>query len=279
MKRIVWMILPFFFFTLALGSQQSEVTYGFKMIKPRASSDLTFDDVFINVRFDISSSRLFFTLKNKSRSPIEVEWTRASFVDTDSEAHRVIHEGVRYVDRNNEMPSTIIPPQASISDLIHPTDYISYDSKSIEWKTSDLFSGRMSRYEGKTFSVFLPIKIGKVTKSYTFIFIVQKEKLLPRPAMKTNVLDLTSSQLKRQKITKQNLSDWPLTIDEAVLACFDNRGSTSVFLIVGEKVFALNGYALDARIDKHPVNPNVAEILLPEKKLGALIDFGLKLCQ
>lgn len=162
-----------------------------------------------------------------SRSPIEVEWARASFVDTDSEAHRVIHEGVRYIDRNNEMPSTIIPPQASINDLIHPTDYISYDSKSIEWKTSDLFSGRMSTYEGKTFSVLLPIKVGK--------------------------------------ITKQDLSDWPLTVDEAILACYDNKGSIAVFLIAAEKVFALNGYAVDVRIDKQPANPSVTELILPEK--------------
>ena len=153
--------------SLAMG--QSKPQYGFKMVKPRVSTSLSFEDRFIKIQFGILT-RVIFQLTNKTANPIEILWDRVSFVDTESEAHRVIHEGVRYIERDRALPPTIIPPGASASDSLFPTDYISYDSKESEWKVRDLFEPSISRYKGETFSVFLPLKVNGRIANYNFSF-------------------------------------------------------------------------------------------------------------
>lgn len=39
-----------------------------------------------------------------------------------------MHSGVKYIDRNNSQPPNIIPKNASLSDVIIPTDNIYYVS-------------------------------------------------------------------------------------------------------------------------------------------------------
>ena len=80
------------------------------MIKPRISSELKYEDAFIKIEFNIYHHIVFY-LQNKTQQPIEIEWSRASFVDINSTAYRVVHEGVRYIERDKAPPPTVLRDQ------------------------------------------------------------------------------------------------------------------------------------------------------------------------
>src|ERR1044072_3604922 len=130
-KRAIFWLMHIIVIAILPGgliySQDSLVTYSARMIKPRVSNDLTFEDVNIRIRFVIFQ-QLLFKLENKSPHPLEVDWSRASFVDTNGTAHKVMHEGVRYIERDKALPPTVIPSGANISDVIVPVSLVSFES-------------------------------------------------------------------------------------------------------------------------------------------------------
>src|SRR5689334_21631798 len=117
-------------------------TYSAKMMKPKLSPDSSFEDPFIKIEF-VVLQRILFKLKNKTDNPIEIDWGKVSYVDTEAGAHRVVHEGVRYIERDKVPAPTVVPPMANITDIIHPADYIDYESGSSGgWKIDDLFKNQ-----------------------------------------------------------------------------------------------------------------------------------------
>lgn len=74
--------------------------------------------------------------------------------------------------------------------------------------------------------------------------------------------------------------DWPLTVDEGVLACAGTAGAGAVTFSSGGTVYAINGTAKqrNAGTDIAPIwadNPDVAGL---KKNLSPLLERGLALC-
>ena len=248
------------------------------MIKPKVNSELSYEDVFIRINF-VVFSRIIFKLENKTQNPIEIDWASASFVDTDSRAHRIIHEGVRYIERDKASPPTIVPAGANIRDTILPADYVSYESGSSSgWKVEDILEGKLAKYEGKTIGILLPIRLRGVLKNYQFTFRIEKDLVATanRTASRTKERTISSDELVKVPITKKDFgNNWPLTINDAVLAC----GRTAVFLIVGPRVYALNGSAAGMLLDGKLVSNDIAEIGTDSAGLAILRNKGLGLCK
>jgi hypothetical protein len=148
------------------------VKYSFKLIKPVGSQDLTFEDREIRIEFTISQHEITFVLENKTDEPITINWNQASFMDITRTSQRVTHEGVKYADRNDSMPAATIPPTARVKDIILPTNLVSYDSRSSDWKTEKLFPDgpEAARYDGQKVSVFMPVSLKAGLKNYLFTF-------------------------------------------------------------------------------------------------------------
>jgi len=152
--------------------------YTFVMVKPNESEELTFNDSFIGIQFSISKEQIDFILQNKTNTPIKIDWNQVSYVDIFSTAHRVIHTGIRYLEKDKPQAQTLIPPTAKIEDVISPSDYINYTSgKYGGWEKNPLFpesSEAKQNYENKSFSIFMPLEIDGVVKNYTFTFEIVK---------------------------------------------------------------------------------------------------------
>ncbi|MEX0719954.1 MAG: hypothetical protein WD059_04745 [Balneolaceae bacterium] len=73
-------------------------------------------------------SKFYFELENKTNHSMKVVWDEAAFVDPNGRSMRVMHSGVKYSDRENSQPSSIVVRGGSLSDLVFPTDYVSYAS-------------------------------------------------------------------------------------------------------------------------------------------------------
>lgn len=176
--------------TLSLGTKYQ---YSYMMVKPDSTSGMKWEDDNIEISFFISDKSVNFNLKNKTNEVIKIIWDEAVIVQY-GKAQKVMHAGVKYIDRNASQPPTAIPPGASVDDLVLPTDnvywregyYGRYISNPGGWKIRDLFPTqdlnkaeyreRILRHKGQKFSVYLPIQhLGK-TLDYTFEFLITDVK-------------------------------------------------------------------------------------------------------
>lgn len=131
-----------------------------------------YEDDFIEIVWSVSRKQFNFELKNKSNHTIRINWDDISYVDTKGKVGRVMHNGVKYIERNNSQPSTSVPRGATISDLLLPTDNV-YNINGY-WFEKNLISTDYNERQGKkTMSVLMPIMIENVQNDYVFVFEVE----------------------------------------------------------------------------------------------------------
>lgn len=107
-----------------------------------------------DVKMAEASDAMEFTLVNKLQQPITVEWDRCAFVDADGVSHRVIHAGVRLMNRDQPQAPSVVGALGRIEDLIIPTDYVAF------------VDGRWIN------RVYLPIDPAAKGKKYSFIVAI-----------------------------------------------------------------------------------------------------------
>lgn len=133
---------------------------------------MAYEDASLRIQFEVKGV-ISFQLHNKTAKPIEIDWSRVSYVDVTSEAHRVTHEGVRYIERDKPISPTIIPPLAKWTDVVVPTDYIDFENG--QWNIRPLLTADLATFKGKMFSLFMPLKVGAVVKSLHFTFQIVED--------------------------------------------------------------------------------------------------------
>lgn len=142
----------------------------FALAQPAPSSTLTYEDNTISIAFTVANEQLEFTLSNKTQEPQTINWDEVSYMDLDGRAHRVLHKGVKLVDRDKPQSPTVIPPGTRIDDVIEPSDSVQWNSVVNDWTHDPLLppSQLIVNFKGKTFGTFLPIVIDGKKKNYTF---------------------------------------------------------------------------------------------------------------
>lgn len=151
-------------------------SYDVKLQKSTPPNSLTFVDQDIAVRFNISKEQIGFALSNKTTEPIKIDWDQVSYIDIDGESHKVIHSGIRLMDRANPQSPTIIPPSAKITDMVYPSGYVYYEKGRYGgWREMPIFPDAPSalKYKGQSFGVFLPIEVKGKVENYLFKFIIK----------------------------------------------------------------------------------------------------------
>lgn len=143
-----------------------------------------FEDEFIKIAWIPTADQLSFVLTNKTNHSIKIIWDEAAFVDENGISHRVIHSGVKYIDRNSTQPPSVVVRNGTVTDLVIPTDNIYYVSgKYGGWHVAPLFPksavsaeelrAKAGKYIGKTIQVLLPLQIEEVVNEYIFTFEVK----------------------------------------------------------------------------------------------------------
>jgi len=140
------------------------------LVEPKTSTDNVYEDRVIKVVFQLQENNVSFNLQNKTDKVIKCVWDESSFIDLNGNSCKIVHQGVRYIARNESMPPTIIPPGASISDFVIPTENVTWNDH--DWVCEPLFPGIPKSYFGKMFGVFLSLKIDNADKRYMFKFKV-----------------------------------------------------------------------------------------------------------
>lgn len=183
-----------FSYTAMMGTTYK---YDYIMTKKDTSSakvdtlkSMAFDDNKITANFIVGDKQINFTLKNKTNDVMKIIWDEASIVQFGT-THKVMHNGVKYIDRNSSQPPSVIPSQASIDDLVLPADnvyyregyYSTYSSNPGGWEEHDLFpkndlnkpdiKATIMSLKGQAFSIYLPIQQQGKTLDYTFNFAIK----------------------------------------------------------------------------------------------------------
>lgn len=149
-------------------------------VEQEGLSKYQYEDDFIKIFWYVSSTQFNFDLTNKSGYTIKLNWDDMAYVDQNGSTKRVMHSGVKYTDRNNSQPASTLPKNASLSDVLLPTDNVYFVSGQYGgWRERTLFQN-YSTYEeaqtspalGKTVRIIFPIMIQDVSNEYIFEFSV-----------------------------------------------------------------------------------------------------------
>ncbi len=152
-----------------------------------------FEDEMIKILWLPTGVMLGFQITNKTDHSIKIIWDEAAYVDENGESHRVMHGGVKYVDKEAPQPPSVVVRRGTLSDLILPTDYVSYTSGTYGgWNERPLLPSEQMggdpqtllrsarKFVGKTIQVLLPIQIETVTNDYIFSFVVEDVELVKK---------------------------------------------------------------------------------------------------
>ena len=142
----------------------------FRMDSPK-SDKLRHDTIEFAIAFEIVPEQVGFELLNKSTTAIRILWDECAYIDPAGRSFRVLHEGVRFIDRDKPMASTVVPPGASIRDLVYPMAYVTWTGS--EWKQEPLYNSRATT--PFTFGVFLTMEVGGQKRSVTYKFAASRE--------------------------------------------------------------------------------------------------------
>lgn len=130
-----------------------------------------FNDDKIDISWELRKTQLDFVMLNKSNVSLKILWNEAIYVDENNESSRVMHVGVKYINRNEMQPSSIIAPHAKVSDIVIPTNNIYYiRSRYGKWGESNLFERNDKSLIDKKVKVMLPIEISGLKYEYYFTF-------------------------------------------------------------------------------------------------------------
>jgi hypothetical protein len=122
-------------------------------------------------------------LLNKTNSSQRLIWDEISFIGTDGKSDRVIHEGVKIVDRGVSMPPTVVFPGSTLLDLIEPTGHLraglsGSDTPLIGYTGGTSEAEVRSKMVHGTIKVPLPIDTNGTIHGYLFEFSVKGSVVL-----------------------------------------------------------------------------------------------------
>lgn len=139
-----------------------------------------YEDDYIDISWFVGKNQFVFDLKNKSNYSIKIPWDDVAYMNTSGQAGRVMHSGIKYTERNNSQPASVVPKGASLNDIVMPTDNVFYMTGQYGgWREKNLFIFPIDRYDlenskqpyiGKTVKLLFPIIIENVKNEYVFEF-------------------------------------------------------------------------------------------------------------
>lgn len=137
----------------------------------------SYEDDNIYISWMITPTTINFDLRNKSNYSIKIPWDEAAYVDARGKSGRLIHSGIKYSEKSSEQPPSVVPRNATLSDLLIPSDNINYFKTAKGWTTKPICESYSCPEEmkdkfipGEKIKVILPLVIKDVINEYTFTF-------------------------------------------------------------------------------------------------------------
>ena len=148
-----------------------------------------YSDKYIGITWTYNTTQFEFKLKNISGHTLKINWDDVTFMDYAGNISRVMHKGVKYIERENPQGSISIPNEGILQDIILPNSNV-YFSKGLsgyipaQWKQKAIipcyFNNKNDMEKeianktwiGRTVSILFPIEIEGKKNDYNFEFTV-----------------------------------------------------------------------------------------------------------
>ena len=161
-------------------------TYSHKLSGDNITDNL-YEDNDLKITFIVGTKEIDFEIYNKTDKSVKIIWDETSFIPY-GEGKKVMHKGVKYIDRNAAQVPTTIPSKTTWSDMVVPTDnvyykqgyYSQYASNPGGWETHDLWltadfnkpetEAIVMKLKGWKYRLVMPMEVNGVKKDYTFNF-------------------------------------------------------------------------------------------------------------
>ena len=164
-------------FSPGLGNKY---VYTYKMSYPAESKDLLYQDDSLIIQFKFDEAAIRFQMQNVSYSDLSIDWNKVS-ISINGEYFAIRHKDNLYSDSAGDtLVSALIPPFGYVRDIALPRKNIAFNGE--KWTEKDLLpttdgrspvmQNKILKSAGKSVTLLLPIRIGKVQKNYEFEFQV-----------------------------------------------------------------------------------------------------------
>ena len=147
-------------------------------------SKYRYEDDYIDIVWIVGETRFYFELYNKSDHTLKIPWDEVAYVNEDGAAMRVMHKGIKYIERNASQPLSVVPRNSHFSDAITPTENV-YISASDSFREKRLFpmfysqrAADNSGLAGKYVRIVFPVILEDVQNEYTFEFCINKVSVI-----------------------------------------------------------------------------------------------------
>ena len=171
---------------LGSGCVSARYAYDYNMVEPAAASRaMVLEDDQARIEFIVRDTEIAFTLANKTKEAESIVWDDSSLV-VDGEAKKIFHEGVKYTNRMEHQPPSVVPPGARVTDSATPSENATF-AGSAGWIVvpifaTNVFTGsadqeqkqqqRIAGNVGKELAVFLAVDVGGARRNYQAKFRV-----------------------------------------------------------------------------------------------------------
>lgn len=153
--------------------ENPSVQYGnTTIIEDEGKTKFSYKDNYIDIIIFGTSTKFFFTLKNVSENTLKLVWDEAVFVDYNGSTSRIMHNGIKYSEREASQPASTIIRGASLDDMICPTANVYWHEYRKEWDLHLIYPDKVSM-ETKQVQLMLPIQIKDVVNEYIFVFDIK----------------------------------------------------------------------------------------------------------
>lgn len=137
-----------------------------------------FCDENLSIIWSLGNKELDFVIKNKAQSSIKILWDDMVFVKIGGGSQRIIHKGVKFSEKNNSQPASVVGKNADYSDLLIPSENVYYSTLNKQWQAYPILLHNMyspednqsNNLHGIKVQVLFPVMINEKRIEYNFIF-------------------------------------------------------------------------------------------------------------
>lgn len=155
--------------------ENPSVQYGnTTIVEDEGKTKYSYEDNFISIIIFGTSTKFYFTLKNVSNNSLKLLWDEAVYVDYNGSTSRVMHNGIKYSEREASQAASTIIRGATLEDIVCPTANVYWDEYRKDWDLHLMYPDKVS-LETKQVQLMLPIQIKDVVNEYIFVFDIKYE--------------------------------------------------------------------------------------------------------
>ena len=152
--------------------ENPEIKYGQIEVVEDSVEKYSYEDEIMKITIHGDAEKFNFILENKTPYTILFPWERAIFVDKLGYTSKVMHNGIKYSEKESSLPASTIIRGAKLKDVAIPTENVYYDELLKVWTVGSMYPQKPTD-ELYQVQLMLPIQVKDVVNDYIFTFDIR----------------------------------------------------------------------------------------------------------